>query len=307
MTASGPQALIAAFFGIEWVGKMIDENLSGHVITWDTAGVSRLSYAAIVAALESNGLPVLCSELHPKATFRRACKDLRKKRVIKQIKNSNAVPGTIAFQFTAEMDLPDGTVNYDYEAKLVLELATGTITCAESAELAAKAQDLFNAEIDARTGSDLTGLVKKLFAKQADMFSINPTKGVAYFVPARYAEFAAKVEAFLQSFGGRLWRFPVPKGTPEGERSAQAAIDEGLKARIDALNSTVVAWDATVKTSTMRKMVDKYELEKVKIEAYRDYLQDKADELKKVVDLASDELRKKIETALDAEELESVG
>src|SRR4029079_11587525 len=119
---------------------------------------------------------------------------------------------------------------YAMETLLKLEKQTGTVSC-ELPALAGLAQEELDRCIALRTGSDVTRIVQKLFEKQADLFPIRP-QGGAYFVPVAHAGFVDRIQSFLGRVNGRLLRFPVPAGLPEGERSVRQAVAEGLSGLI---------------------------------------------------------------------------
>jgi hypothetical protein len=67
----------------------------------------------------------------------------------------------------------------------------------------------------------------RLFERQADLFPIRE-KGGCYFSPVEHTAFVDRIDRLLQTLRGKLRRFPVPAGTPQGDRSVREAVAAGL-------------------------------------------------------------------------------
>ena len=187
--------------------------LLGEVIAWACPGVS-VTHSDLVGALEAAGLdPGVARELAPRHAFSRACKRLSDRRIIRPVSEDAT---TVTFQFTAE-SRSDDKFEYTLETMLVLDKQTGAVSC-ELPGLATLAQEELDRCIAARTGSDITRIVQKLFEANGDLFAIRP-QGGTYFVPQRHSAFVEKIQDLLNRVGGRLLRFPVPAGTEDGDRS----------------------------------------------------------------------------------------
>ena len=123
-----------------------------------------------------------------------------------------------------------------------------------------------------RNASDITRLIQELFKSHADLYPINPQKGVAYFVPVAHKGFVAQVQVFVEAMGGRLWPFPVPKGTDQGNASVRDAVSTGLSTLLAELDEAVDGWDDKTRTATMDKVQSKYDQVAMKVDAYAEYL-----------------------------------
>ena len=157
----------------------------GEVIAWTCAGVS-VRHAALVDALTAAGLdPAVARELAPRHAFTRACKKLSDQRIIRPVGEDDR---TVTFQFTQEARAGD-RFEYVLETLLALDKKTGTVTC-DLPGLAAVAQEHLDHAIDARTGSDVTRVIQKLFDTHADLFPVRP-QGGCYFGAIRSLETAA--------------------------------------------------------------------------------------------------------------------
>lgn len=268
-----------------------ESQLLGEVVTWDLQQAD-VTHANVQDALRSAGLdPAAAAELSPRSAFSRACKDLKKERAIDKL--SVDTKGLARFQFTKK-HLRDRQIEYDFECFVELDCDTGAITCASDSALEKMAQDLFATAMQMRNAQDVTRLVQRLFQEHAELFPINPRKGVAYFVPERHRDFTAKVDAFLAACGGCLARFPVPNGTPQGNASVKDAVQAGLSSLISELNATVAGWADTTRQSTMTKAAEKYQTIEFKISAYAEYLGSEQEKLNEKLAEARQELKRKV-------------
>ena len=129
---------------------------------------------------------------------------------------------------------------YDLETMLELEKATGRVSC-DRPGLAALAQGELDRCLEARTGADVTRIIQKLFERRADLFPIRE-QGGAYFCPQEHTPFLDKVERFVTHLNGKMNRFPVPAGTPEGDRSVKDSVAAGLGALIAEHRSAIAAF-----------------------------------------------------------------
>ena len=263
--------------------------LHGEVIAWACPGVS-VTHPALVAALEAAGLdPGVARELAPRHAFSRACKRLSDQRIIRPVSEDAA---TVKFQFTSESREGD-RYEYRLETTLTLDKQTGAVTC-ELPGLATMAQEELDRCISARTGSDVTKVVQKLFERQADLFPIRP-QGGCYFTPARHAPFVDKVQELLNRVGGRLLRFPVPAGTEEGDRSVTQAVADGLAAVVADHRAAVAQFGADTRADTFERAAEKIRSTKFKLSAYAEYLSGARERLDRAVADAERELRAKVE------------
>jgi hypothetical protein len=268
--------------------------LLGEVLTWSCSGAA-VRHADVVAALADAGLdPAIARELAPRHAFTRACKKLSDRRIIRQVAEDETA---VKFQFTAEHRSSD-RIEYELETMLTLDKKTGTVTCPLPG-LATLAQEELDRCIDHRTGGDLTRVVQKLFDRHADLFAIRE-KGGCYFVPAEHVAFVDRVQAFLGRVNGRLGRFPVPAGTPEGDRSVKEAVADGLAAVIAEYRQAVAGFDADTRKGTVERAAEKIRRTRLKVEGYAELLLDEKARLDRELAAAQAELRARVE-ALAAE------
>lgn len=268
--------------------------LLGEIVSWEMNG-QVLALNQIQEALRDSGLdPNEANELTNRQAFGRACRELKANRSIDKLQIGT---GPIAkFQLTKKETTVTGTIDFDYEAIIELNCDTGAISCPESSELEKQATELLAFAAQTRNSQDVTRIVQRLFRRNADLFPIN-SKGVAYFAPEAHREFTGKVDDFLQKLGGKLQRFPVPRGTEQGNASVKDAVQGGLAAMVDELNEVVSHWDETTRKATMEKAFERYDRVAVKIDAYATYLECAQDNLKAKLAEAKAELAKKIAAA----------
>ena len=262
--------------------------LLGEVIAWACPGVS-VTHSDLVRALEDAGLdPGVARELAPRHAFSRACKRLSEQRIIRPVAEDAA---TVKFQFTQESREGD-RYEYRLETTLTLDKQTGAVTC-ELPGLATMAQEELDRCISARTGSDVTKVVQKLFERQADLFPIRPSGGT-YFVPQRHAAFIDQTQDLLNRVGGRLLRFPVPAGTAEGDRSVTQAVADGLAAVVAEHRAAVAQFGSDTRDDTLQRAAEKIRTTKFKLTAYSEYLAGERDRLDRAVADAERALRDKV-------------
>jgi hypothetical protein len=263
--------------------------LLGEIITWSCSRVS-IRHLDLIQALRDAGLDEsVARELAPRHAFARACRKLSEARIIRQVAEDEK---TIKFQFTAEHRDGDH-FSYDLETMLTLEKATGRVTC-DLPGLATLAQEELDRCLEARTGSDVTRIIQKLFERRADLFPIRE-QGGAYFVPQEHSGFTDQVQSFLGRLNGKMYRFPVPAGTPEGDRSVRESVAAGLAAVIQEHQSAIEAFGEDTRPSTLERAAERIRQTRFKLEAYTAYLSDEKGRLEEQLAEASRRLRAKVE------------
>jgi hypothetical protein len=279
-----------------------DGPLLGEIITWSCSGAAIRHIDLIDALRECNLDESVARELAPRHAFARACKKLSEARIIRQVLEDAF---TIRFQFTAEHKEGD-RFSYDFETLLTLEKATGKVTC-DLPGLATLAQEELDRCIQVRTGADLTRILQKLFERTADLFPIRE-QGGAYFCPQEHVGFVEKVQAFLGRLNGRMQRFPVPAGTPQGDRSVKESVAAGLEALIADHREAIERFGDDTRSDTFERAAERIRQTRFKIEAYSAYLSDERGRLDRELAATARCLRSKIESIAAGNELaEAVG
>ena len=242
----------------------------------------------------------MARELAPRHAFSRACKKLSEARIIRPVSED---AHRITFQFTKESRASD-SYEYTLETRLSLEKSTGKVSC-DLPGLATLAQEELDRCIAARNGADVTRAIQRLFEREADLFPIRD-KGGVYFVPERHAGFVDKIDRFVGRLDGSLRRFPVPAGTPHGDRSVKEAVAGGIGALIAEHNAAVETFGEDTRPDTFERAAERIRRTRFKVEAYGEYLAEERGRLDRELSLAQDRLRAKVE-ALAAGETPLVG
>ena len=264
--------------------------LLGEIVTWDLETREVTAEAVREGLNIANLNPDLAKDLRAITAFRRAISDYKKDRTIDKVQRDEDV---VTFQFTGK-HLQNAKLSFDYECQVTLNTATGVIDCAENPEIEAHARTMFAHAQMHRTTSDVTRLVQTMFITCADLYSINPRKGVAYFVPEAHRHFSSQVQTFLEHLGGRLLRFPVPRGTEQGNRSVKEAVENGLSELLHQLEDAADDWEDTTRQSTMEKAVKNWQGLKHKALAYSEYLGDRQERLLSELDRIKEKLAERI-------------
>jgi hypothetical protein len=188
----------------------------GEVVSWELDAV-RVRYTHLRDALAASGLdPAVAREMLPRNAFARAARKLQERRIIRQVEDLDDV---VRFQFTAE-HRPGGLFTYELETVLTLDKATGAIAC-DDPGLADQARAAFDEEVAHRGTSDVTAIIKRLFADRKDarldLIPIN-SRGT-YFVRRDCLDHVDRIEAFVGRLNGYLTRLPIASGTARGDRS----------------------------------------------------------------------------------------
>jgi hypothetical protein len=273
--------------------------LWGEIITWSCSGIT-IKHLDLVETLRASDLDEsVARELAPRHAFARACRKLSEARIIRQVAEDEK---SIHFQFTAE-HREGNQFFYDLETMLALDKASGKVTCSIMS-LAAMAQTELDRCLAARTGSDVTRIIQKLFERRADLFPIRE-QGGAYFVPREHTAFVGKIQAFLLRLNGRIQRFPVPTGTAEGDRSVKESVAAGLSALIAEHQQAVATFGSDTRESTLERAAERIRQTKFKIEAYSAYLAEEKGRLESQLSDAARKLRAKVAELAATEEPET--
>ena len=263
--------------------------LLGEIITWSCSGV-KIRLTDLIDALRDASLDEgVARELAPRHAFSRACKKLSEARIIRPVAEDTH---HITFQFTKESR---GSDSYEYtlETRLALEKATGKVSC-DLPGLATLAQEELDRCIAARNGADVTRAIQRLFERNADLFPIRE-KGGCYFVPERHSAFVDKIDRFVKKLNGSLRRFPVPAGTPHGDKSVKEAVASGIETLIKEHDAAVDGFGEDTRPDTFERAAERIKQTRFKIEAYGEYLAEERSRLERDLAHAQTRLRAKVE------------
>ena len=91
-----------------------------------------------------------------------------------------------------------------------------------------------------------------------------------------------------------MLRFPVPAGTPHGDRSVKEAVAAGLADLIAEHRAAVAGFDADTRPDTLKRAAERVRQTRFKVEAYAAYLADERGQLDRELAAAAAELRAKV-------------
>jgi hypothetical protein len=114
-------------------------------------------------------------------------------------------------------------------------------------------------------------------------------------VPQEHSGFVDRVQACLGRLGGKLARFPVPAGTPHGDRSVKDAVACGIAALIEEHRSAITGFGEDTRADTLGRAAERIRLVRHKLSAYAAYLAEERERLERDLAEAARELRGKVE------------
>lgn len=273
------------------------QKLLGEIVTWSATGIT-MDHVDLIGALRDFELDErVARELAPRHAFSRACKKLSEDRIIRQVTEDEQ---SITFQFTRE-EREEDHFAYALETILTLTKTTGEVQC-DLPGLATLAQEELDRCISLRNGGDITRIVQKLFEQRTDLFPIRP-QGGAYFVVQEHTDFCDRIEKFLNQLNARMHRFPIPAGTPHGDRSVKESVANGLETLIAEHHEAIKGFGEDTRPSTLERAAERIRLTRHKIESYACYLAEEKGRLEKAISRASLDLRCRIESLADAEDV----
>src|SRR5438105_2377787 len=93
--------------------------------------------------------------------------------------------------------------------------------------------------------------------RHVDVIAALREAGRVYFVPQAFAAFVDRVQQFLNRVNGRLARFPVPAGTPHGDRSVKDAVADGLASLIAEHRDAVARFGDDTRRDTLDRAAER--------------------------------------------------
>lgn len=275
--------------------RMNDElkglKLFGWMITWKGDQRGRTyPFTDVMQALDSAGFKAeeVASEFTPRNAFKRACKKMEADRSIDEVRNDN---DQLVFQFTRKyLDRHKDMMNFSPETKVTLNLITGKIKCKDP-KMQQLAQDKLNECTEARTTSDVTRIIQRLFKSEADIITFQEK---CYIVPDEVSGFIDEVEKFTDKLHIRLDRLPIPKGSSHGDRAIAEAFNDHIEAMIEEHRDACSKFTIYSNEKTMKTHVDKIDQTRITIEAYASCLGDRVKKLIATVEEEKKALKQKI-------------
>lgn len=263
-------------------GKLIQDMSQkpslGDIVVWalpDNRGIKN-AHRDVVEALKKSSLDEkVAKEFQPAQAFNRACSKLKEERVIDVLRNDK---DEILFQFSKRQvkdDILDGGQEFLYakEVKILLDKGTGTLTCKDAAVLEQAKKELDRC-MEARTTTDVSQMVNKLFEAEADLI---PFGTGVYFVPKMYSSFTDKIANFMTLLGRKLRRVSLPEGGGN-DGQIQDVVESHLTNLADEMESAIKDFSGITRDSTIEATAARINNSRAKLEAYKTYLGDVIEE-----------------------------
>jgi hypothetical protein len=239
----------------------------GSLVGWERFRNPKIHRSLVEQSLAKHGLPTeVVHDLTPKAAFGRACQEMKENRQIDKLKHKG---GVFQFQLTKKA-LLDERIEFDFEAIVELDGASGRITCNDLG-IRQRAEVLFNDALAHRTPQDITKMVLKLLTTGCECWPFLVEKGCVYFVPDKHDDMLNKVEKFVTDMGGTFRRSPVPRGDGYGDQTAKEACMAYLHGMLKELREVVDGFDETTRSDTMLRVAERFQELKFKAESYKEY------------------------------------
>jgi hypothetical protein len=247
----------------------------GDLCWWSLADAS-IDRQSLESKWQSTGLPM---ELLPEPptvekAFKLAVRETQvglADRLIRPVIDNEA---SVVFAVVHEQKHDDGTLTYTQEAKVALELLTGTLgTDSPAHELVVAIKSRFTALRDTHTADD----VRRTITRTLQSFSavLLRENGGVWWVPAPHAEPLRKLQAAIESIGSsRFYLLPV-HDSADAHRTLGDAAAKSLETELSELKAEVESFLAQPpeRTSTLVRRFDAFDALKSRAQLYRDILQ----------------------------------
>ena len=180
---------------------------------------------------------------------------------------------SVVFAIVHEARHADGTLVYTQEAKVGLELLTGTInTDAPTHDLVTAIQTRFEALKNTHTADD----IRRTITKTLQSFSavLLRDSGAIWYVPAPNAERLRRLQSCIESIGhSKLYLLPVHDG-PDASRTLGDAATKSLETDLAELKAEVESFLASPpdRASTLVRRFDAFDALRGRAQLYRDVL-----------------------------------
>lgn len=270
----------------------------GDITFWMLAAAS-ITRADLESKWKAAQLPM---ELLPEAptvvkSFKLAVRETQTGLTDRLIRAAVEDEAKVVFAVVHEARHADGTLVYTQEAKVGLDLLTGTVnTDAPTHDLVAAIQTRFTALKNTHTADD----VRRTITKTLQSFSavLLRDSGAIWYVPAPNAEKLRRLQGCIESIGhSKLYLLPVHDG-PDASRTLGDAATKSLESDLEELKAEVESFLASPpdRASTLVRRFDAFDALRGRAQLYRDVLNVQVKDL----DSTLNQLGESIETLLNA-------
>lgn len=244
---------------------------AGAIVTWVSPD-HKVKFSDLQDALENAGLKrELAKAMAPKNAFARSAKELSENRVIDRIPDDKcARQGLIKFQFTAK-HLQGGELEYAKECTLYLKKDDGQITC-DNEELRQAAERLLAQHLEQRLPADITRLIQSIFESQGgDLVPIRK-QGGCYFVPFTHTALLNSVDKFMNSIGGSLDQWAIPKSSAETNNTIARNMSDYILGLIAQWRESMAIINERSSTAVLIRRMETAKEIRMKLKAYHSLL-----------------------------------
>lgn len=269
----------------EFIEKQKDKPILGEIVSWSQRGATH-SYGEVLESLKKANLDTsIAKVILPSQAFQRAISKLEENGDIDVLHKQGDIK---TFQLTDKFLQEKGNSKewkWNKKTELTLHTGTGKITC-PIPEVEKFAQAELDRAVDTRTSGDITSIIKEIFrTANPDLGIIDITdNGGCYLVLAEHSHFCDNIQDFLTNLGRNLQRFPIAKGSKDGEASIANAVSDQMEKLTLELNKEVTEFTVSTRNDTLEKACERIKDLRIKIESCAHYLKEKRDDALAVVE-----------------------
>jgi hypothetical protein len=244
-------------------------DIMGYVAWWTVKNVS-IVREQLIQVLKGCGIDEKFARSHNyRAAFIRSLRELEANRIIRPVEENS---GAMVYQFTAENQVEgNDEVKLEYSPETLVTIDKGIYRKTQDISQAITGREdikeklvaLFEEKKDKYHSSDITRLIKRIFAERADIVSLRETGGV-YYIPTEFESVLHAVSQFVNNIGSSSFEFfPLPD--VEACRNAVAyAVDNEMRVDLEKMEEEAKLVESGEKEVTQRwrnhriKTLDKF-------------------------------------------------
>lgn len=246
----------------------------GDLCWWSLADAS-INRQSLESKWKSTGLPITLLPEPPtiEKAFKLATRETQVGLVDRLIRPVIDNEASVVFAVIHEQKHDDGTLTYTQEAKVALELLSGTVgTDNPVHELITAIKSRFAVLRDTHTADD----VRRTITRTLQSFSavLLRENGGVWWVPAPHAESLRKMQAAIESIGSsRVYLLPVHDSADAHRTLGDAAV-RSLETELTELKAEVESFLASPpeRASTLARRFDAFDALRGRAQLYRDVL-----------------------------------
>ena len=247
----------------------------GDLCWWSLADAS-IDRQSLESKWKNTGLPMSLLPEPPtiEKAFKLAVRETQVGLVDRLLRLAVDDEASVVFAVVHEQKHDDGTLTYTQEAKVGLEMLTGTLnTNAPTHDLVVAINSRFSVLRDTHTADD----VRRTITRTLQSFSavLLRENGGVWWVPSPHAEPLRMLQTAIESIGAsRFYLLPVHDSS-DAHRTLGDAASRSLEADLAELKAEVESFVAQPpeRTSTLVRRFDAFDALRGRAQLYRDILQ----------------------------------